>query len=219
MRGDVDVLMWVHCPPLGPVGLGASRPQVRVGRVGADITLPHKEVSRRHAVLRVERGVVLVEDLGSSNGTYLNHVLLRAPASLVSGDKVGVGPYELRISSRPPQEGTSEMETTAIISSLAGDLTVTPMAELFQDLEFHQRSGVLEVRNRRVHGRLEIEGGVPCAATCGDLEGYEALRALLGMRVGHFVFSGRNPTERPRMSLRLVRVMMDHARDEDEGGR
>ena len=43
-----------------------------IGREGADLTIADDEVSRRHTLVRpVERGVV-VEDLGSTNGTFVN---------------------------------------------------------------------------------------------------------------------------------------------------
>ena len=44
-----------------------------IGREGTDIVLPDPEVSRKHAVMRVlESGGAAVEDLGSTNGTYVN---------------------------------------------------------------------------------------------------------------------------------------------------
>jgi len=43
-----------------------------VGRENADILLPHNSVSRRHAKITVANGRVVVEDLGSTNGTYVN---------------------------------------------------------------------------------------------------------------------------------------------------
>ena len=44
-----------------------------IGREGTDIVLPDPEVSRRHAVMRVlEDGAAAIEDLGSTNGTYVN---------------------------------------------------------------------------------------------------------------------------------------------------
>ncbi|MGE0709357.1 MAG: FHA domain-containing protein [Planctomycetota bacterium] len=218
-RGEAKA--WIHCPPLPPVALGAQRPQVRIGRSDADITLPHKEVSRRHATIRLDGGAILVEDLGSSNGTYLNHVLLRAPATLQPGDRVGIGPYELRISDRQPLSESNvgeEMDATAVVSSLAGDLAEVSMSELFQDLEFNARSGVLEARHRRSYARLEVEGGVPCAASYEGLSGHEAMLAMLAMRSGHFVFSGSAPKERARLPQRLTAVLLDFARAQDEGG-
>ncbi|WP_431974749.1 FHA domain-containing protein [Micromonospora haikouensis] len=61
--------------PFGPVGVG--RAEVRVGRADdlGDIAArlaPHHNVSRQHALLWVEHGELYVQDLGSTNGTYVN---------------------------------------------------------------------------------------------------------------------------------------------------
>jgi pSer/pThr/pTyr-binding forkhead associated (FHA) protein len=64
-----------------PLRLGENS----VGREGADIMLPDKTVSRRHAVVVVEEnGAVWMEDLGSTNGTK------RAGAPLPAGQRASV---------------------------------------------------------------------------------------------------------------------------------
>lgn len=213
-----NALVWIDAPPLAPVALGPRRPQLKVGRTNADITLPHKEVSRRHAVIRVEGRTVLVEDLGSSNGTYLNHVLLRAPAELRPGDKLGIGPYELRILDAPPATAASDMDATAIISTLSGDLSEVAGVELFQDIEFNQRSGTLEVRSRRSLGIVELREGHPISARFDDLGGREALLAILALRQGHFAFHSGEPKGDP-LPFRLSALLLDYARAQDEQGR
>ena len=62
-----------------------------IGREGADLTLADDEVSRRHAVVRpVERGVV-VEDLGSTNGTFVNGEQISTPVTLTLGSTLRLG--------------------------------------------------------------------------------------------------------------------------------
>ena len=64
---------------------------VVIGREGADLTLADDEVSRRHAVVRpVERGVV-VEDLGSTNGTFVNGEQISTPVTLTLGSTLRLG--------------------------------------------------------------------------------------------------------------------------------
>ena len=42
----------------------------------------------------LQAGVVVLEDLGSTNGTYLNEELLAGPAPLHHGDRVRIGDSE-----------------------------------------------------------------------------------------------------------------------------
>jgi len=47
-------------------------PQVTIGRSPENVIIvPDPTVSRRHAVIRVEDGKLVLEDLGSTNGTYV----------------------------------------------------------------------------------------------------------------------------------------------------
>lgn len=70
---------WTVELPSGPIEVGRT---LRVGRdptwspLGTDLT-PYEDVSRRHAVLRVVDDELQVEDVGSSNGTYLDAVRVR----------------------------------------------------------------------------------------------------------------------------------------------
>ncbi|MGD0174207.1 MAG: FHA domain-containing protein [Anaerolineales bacterium] len=56
-----------------------------------DIILKDSEISRNHARISRKGGVYVLEDLGSSNGTFVNQQRLTAPRKLVAGDEIGVG--------------------------------------------------------------------------------------------------------------------------------
>jgi FHA domain len=60
----------------------------------AEIRLEDPFASSRHAQLVLQGGIVVLEDLGSTNGTYLNEELLAGPAPLHSGDRVRIGDSE-----------------------------------------------------------------------------------------------------------------------------
>lgn len=60
----------------------------------AEIRLDDPFASGRHARLTRQGGVVVLEDLGSTNGTYLNEELLGGPAPLHPGDRVRIGDSE-----------------------------------------------------------------------------------------------------------------------------
>ena len=55
-----------------------------------DIVIPMRQVSRQHMRIHPTPNGVLIEDLGSKNGTYLNGLLLQEPALLNDGDEVQV---------------------------------------------------------------------------------------------------------------------------------
>jgi hypothetical protein len=57
----------------------------------ADLVLDDPGVSRRHARVLPDSGGVLVEDLGSSNGTYVNGRRISGPVELAAGDELQVG--------------------------------------------------------------------------------------------------------------------------------
>jgi len=60
----------------------------------AEIRLEDPFASSQHAKLSVQSGVVVLEDLGSTNGTYLNEELLGGPTPLHEGDRVRIGDSE-----------------------------------------------------------------------------------------------------------------------------
>ncbi|MCC7541122.1 MAG: FHA domain-containing protein, partial [Deltaproteobacteria bacterium] len=76
-----------------------DRPVVTIGRAPTnDLIVPHPTVSSHHARLsRLPDGTVRVEDLGSSNGTYVNGTRVRT-AIARPGDRVAVGAVALVLS-------------------------------------------------------------------------------------------------------------------------
>lgn len=61
----------------------------------AEIRLEDPFASSRHARVYEQAGIVVIEDLGSTNGTYLNEELLDGPRPLHPGDRVRIGDSEL----------------------------------------------------------------------------------------------------------------------------
>jgi FHA domain len=60
----------------------------------AEIRLEDPFASSRHARLVRQGGIVVLEDLGSTNGTYLNEELVTGPQPLHPGDRLRIGDSE-----------------------------------------------------------------------------------------------------------------------------
>jgi hypothetical protein len=60
----------------------------------AEIRLEDPFASARHTRVYEQGNIVVIEDLGSTNGTYLNEELLETPRPLHPGDRVRIGDSE-----------------------------------------------------------------------------------------------------------------------------
>jgi hypothetical protein len=65
-----------------------------LGRGDVEIRLDDPFASSRHARISREGQVVVIEDLGSTNGTYLNEQPLNGPQPLHEGDRIRIGDSE-----------------------------------------------------------------------------------------------------------------------------
>jgi pSer/pThr/pTyr-binding forkhead associated (FHA) protein len=74
-----------------------------VGRENADLTVHDEEVSRRHLAVRPHEDGVELEDLGSTNGTFVDGVRLSAVVVVSSGARVTLGETELEIEVEVPE--------------------------------------------------------------------------------------------------------------------
>jgi FHA domain-containing protein len=66
----------------------------------AEIRLEDPFSSSRHARLIRQGSIIVIEDLGSTNGTYLNEELLSGPQPLHAGDRVRIGDTEFTFEDR-----------------------------------------------------------------------------------------------------------------------
>lgn len=80
--------------------------EVAIGRQDGDLVLVDPELSRRHAVLRRSGESVVVEDLGSTNGTFVNGERIQSPRTVGPGDELRIGRTMLEIESDPRADDT-----------------------------------------------------------------------------------------------------------------
>jgi pSer/pThr/pTyr-binding forkhead associated (FHA) protein len=67
----------------------------------AGIVLDDAEVSRRHAVVSVEESAVLIQDLESMNGVWVNDERIAAERPIGVGDRVRIGATQLELRDGP----------------------------------------------------------------------------------------------------------------------
>jgi pSer/pThr/pTyr-binding forkhead associated (FHA) protein len=69
-----------------------ENPSVKIGRaVENEVVVINKRVSREHARIWRDGRRIFIEDLGSTNGTYLNDERVLSPAALRDGDRILIG--------------------------------------------------------------------------------------------------------------------------------
>lgn len=97
-----------------------------IGRQSDNIVvLPSSRVSKHHCSLTLEGDEILLQDDGSSNGTFVNGVLSRS-RKVKAGDRISVGEYTLEIAaqakklSRPPNAPSAPSSLSALSAMSAG---------------------------------------------------------------------------------------------------
>lgn len=94
-----------------------EKEEVTIGRAhGSDIVLPRSNISKRHARLVDKHDKVVIVDLRSTNGTYVNGRRITAPELLTYEDKVYIGDFVIRLS-RPAEQHVSQKMTTPYTAS------------------------------------------------------------------------------------------------------
>jgi len=98
--------------------------EINVGRVqGNDLMLPKGNVSKRHARLLFRDGRVIVTDLKSTNGTYVNGRKIAQATIVREGDKIYVGDFVLRVEvsleALSPRAPGGDAAATAVSPSFA----------------------------------------------------------------------------------------------------
>jgi pSer/pThr/pTyr-binding forkhead associated (FHA) protein len=144
-----------------------------LGRVSdVDVLLLDEKVSRKHAKISTHGGKVVIEDLASRNGTFVNGARIRS-TELKEGDQIIIGSSTIRlvsINDLKPQAATSsaapagapsaEIPAGAASSALiSGSIREMPLADLLQLFANSRKSGVMTIRSGRGAGKLYLREG------------------------------------------------------------
>jgi len=123
-----------------------DKPVIRVGRdEEMDIIIDNPSVSRRHAEIRQEGGGWVVEDLGSSNGTFMSEKKIEAPVSLEIGSEIGMGKFSI-VFGKVVGEGvdTAPVRSSAPADSYGGTTQISnkEVQDLLKDSERKRRAQI-----------------------------------------------------------------------------
>ena|SRR5438270_6980039 len=78
----------------------------------AAVRLSDEEVSRRHAIVLLGEGEIVVEDLGSVNGTFTEFGQVNKEKKLMAGDRIRVGRTVIEIRDAPARDLDAHEKTT-----------------------------------------------------------------------------------------------------------
>jgi pSer/pThr/pTyr-binding forkhead associated (FHA) protein len=96
------------------------------------LRIKSSEVSRRHCQFFEKNGLLLVKDLGSSNGTLLNGKKIEGQRVLEPGDELTIGPVKLRVEKvgqpAPPPKVAATAQAAKPDDTAFPTPTVTPGA-------------------------------------------------------------------------------------------
>ncbi len=214
--------------------------EVVVGRSSdLDMVLVEELVSRRHASITTKDGSVTIEDLGSTNGTFVNGERVQK-ATLKEGDRVLIGTSILKLIPH-----TTESEGAAPRASLLGKVTEKqvgkprageepprmsgslqeiPLPDLLQLFGTSKKTGVLLLRSggpgAEKNGRIVLfEGKIRHASIDAALPvaALKAVYRMLDWRSGSFALDppDQSPIAEP-LDATAQEVLMEGIRQQDE---
>jgi hypothetical protein len=161
-------------------------------------------VSRKHATIAFTGGEVLIQDLGSTNGTFVNGEKVKR-AALKDGDRVLIGTSILKVvhATAPGasafQRGepvrSAENVSTLRPRTLHGDLSEQGLPSILQLLSSSKHTGVLTIQGPRVAKLFFREGQlvkVTTESSAAPLGAKKALHRVLGWASGAFSVQVQN---------------------------
>lgn len=207
---------------------------VVVGRSSdLDMVLVEEMVSRRHAHIEMRSGVVQVEDLGSTNGTFVNGERVQK-ASLTEGDRLLIGTSILKLVSVedvPPgsrrnlqkvafgKDATRKTGAAATAARMTGNLEEIPLPDLMQLFGTSRKDGTLVVQSSQV-GRLHLRTGEIIDASIDGLAlaPMKAAYRILQWNLGTFALEPVDPSATERIRVSAQEYLMEGFRQFDEYG-
>lgn len=137
----------------------------------ADLILQSAEISRKHAAFLIKEDALWVQDLGSSNGTFVNDVQIATEVLLKSGDVVQFASLKFSVITpvakqkidaiieevSAPESKVNEPQITANIETVAEEKTEKKSVEKTIAQQMNDQ-GMPEIKERDVSVQLTRDG-------------------------------------------------------------
>lgn len=172
-----------------------------------DMVLVEDMVSRKHAKISTKAGQVVITDMGSTNGTFVNGEKIRK-TRLKEGDRILIGTSILKVvaaSTSPHVSASEARERLAAVgeskrneggTSMSGTLEEVPVPDLLQLFSTSKRTGVLHIRSHLGYGKIYLKGGNVFYASIDDdhdLGPMKSFCRIVGWEEGAFEFGPPQP--------------------------
>ena len=189
-------------------------------------------VSRRHAKIVSTGDALNIEDLGSTNGTFVNGEKVRR-ARLKEGDRVLIGTSIVRVAVTEAVAGSGESreaearsrmqaaaQRTATVKTMSGTIDEVPLVDLLQLFATSKKSGVLVITRDPYLGKVFLRKGQVVFATINESAEIGPLKAIYRMLAWDTgFFELQPPDEREfdkEIDLSTEGVLMEGMRQLDE---
>ena len=195
-----------------------------------DMVLVEDMVSRKHAKITTRAGQVVITDLGSTNGTFVNGEKIRK-TRLKEGDRILIGTSILKVTtaSAGAVSASEARERLAEVgergdhegSSMSGTLEEVPVPDLLQLFSTSKRTGRLTIQSPLGVGKIYLRGGDVFYASIDDdhdLGPMKSFCRIVGWGEGHFEFGPNDEDEEFLIELEAPTeaLLMEALRQLDE---
>jgi pSer/pThr/pTyr-binding forkhead associated (FHA) protein len=112
---------------------------------GADVLIDNPSVSRRHAEIRLGEEGWVVEDLGSSNGTFIRGAKISGPQPIGLGDEIGFGKFSIVFGKTLGESEQTAAKTRPVAPTSEGTMHINPheVRELLKEADRKKRAHFL----------------------------------------------------------------------------
>jgi pilus assembly protein CpaF len=133
-----------------------EKPEIILGRSNDnDITLPSEKISRKHAKIFQQNGDIIIEDLKSANGTYINDNRITIPYALKLSDIIKIEEFTIKVESEVLTSQEDDTFDETVLPSIKKEISPSPSPkpELIDVQISSEEDKILQLKSK-IHSRL-----------------------------------------------------------------